>query len=88
MQIFQNIFNDRTLWTFAQNANGIPVFDVLFGRYLIPPSQWVEAAPESPELLALCIKRVRGLNKGVSVKNAKFVWTEPHSRRILIEVSR
>lgn len=52
-------------------------------RYLIPPTQWVSAQPESRELLALCLKRIRGLNK-VRLIDAKFKWTEPHSRRIKI----
>lgn len=56
-------------------------------RYLNPPSQWVSVDPESPELLSMCIKRVRGLSKGLTVRGAKFIWTEPHSRRINIEVT-
>ncbi|CAH8834904.1 unnamed protein product [Trichobilharzia szidati] len=56
-------------------------------RYLSPPSNWICAEPESPELLALCIKRIRGLKKGLDVRSARFIWTEPHSRRISIEVT-
>ncbi|CAM0512214.1 unnamed protein product [Fasciola hepatica] len=35
----------------------------------------------------MCIKRIKGLNKGVSVKSAKFIWTEPHSRRLNVEIT-
>ncbi|CAH8439456.1 ribosome-binding protein [Schistosoma haematobium] len=56
-------------------------------RYLNPPSNWVSAEPESPELLSLCIKKIRGLKKGLEVRNARFMWTEPHSRRISIEIT-
>ncbi|CAH8481934.1 unnamed protein product [Schistosoma bovis] len=56
-------------------------------RYLNPPSNWVSAEPESPELLSLCIKKIRGLKKGLEVRNARFIWTEPHSRRISIEIT-
>ncbi|CAH8434939.1 unnamed protein product [Heterobilharzia americana] len=56
-------------------------------RYLSPPSNWICAEPESPELLALCIKRIRGLKKGLDVRSARFIWTEPHSRKISIEVT-
>ncbi|CAL8070388.1 unnamed protein product [Calicophoron daubneyi] len=56
-------------------------------RYLNPPSQWIPAALESPELLSLCLKRVKGLNKGLKFRSAKFIWTEPHSKRIKIEVT-
>lgn len=52
-------------------------------RYLMPPTQWVSAQPESRELLALCLKKIRGLNK-VRLIDAKFRWTEPHSRRVKV----
>jgi nonsense-mediated mRNA decay protein 3 len=32
-------------------------------RYLQPPNAWIQAQPESRELLALCLKKLRGLNK-------------------------
>jgi nonsense-mediated mRNA decay protein 3 len=50
-------------------------------RYLQPPNQWITAALESRELLALCLKKVKGLNK-VRLVDASFIWTEPHSKRI------
>lgn len=52
-------------------------------RYLMPPAQWVSAQLESRELLALCLKKIRGLSK-VRLIDAKFRWTEPHSRRVRI----
>ena len=55
-------------------------------RWLSPPSQWVTAAPESRELLALCLRRLRGLSK-VRIIDASFLWTEPHSRRIKVKVT-
>lgn len=33
-------------------------------RWLQPPNSWVVANPESKELLAVCLRRLRGLNKG------------------------
>ncbi|CBK20758.2 uncharacterized protein [Blastocystis hominis] len=53
-------------------------------RYLRPP--WTAAPPESKELLALCLKKIRGL-KQVKLVDAEFVWTEPHSRRIKVNVT-
>jgi nonsense-mediated mRNA decay protein 3 len=44
------------------------------------------AAPESRELLALCLKKLKGLNK-VRIIDASFVWTEPHSRRIKVKIT-
>ncbi|VDN12566.1 unnamed protein product [Dibothriocephalus latus] len=55
-------------------------------RFLNPPAQWIYAAWESPELLSLCLKRVKGLGSGTRLKEASFVFTEPHSRRLIIQV--
>ncbi|KAK7204656.1 NMD3 family-domain-containing protein [Myxozyma melibiosi] len=55
-------------------------------RFLRPPSQWVAAALESRELLALCLKRLKGLQK-VRLIDASFIWTEPHSRRIKVKLT-
>lgn len=55
-------------------------------RWLSPPSQWLVATPESRELLALCLRKLRGLNK-VRVIDASFIWTEPHSRRIKVKIT-
>ncbi|KAK3985993.1 putative nonsense-mediated mRNA decay protein 3 [Cladorrhinum sp. PSN332] len=55
-------------------------------RWLMPPASWVTAAPESRELLSLCLKRLRNLSK-VRIIDARFVWTEPHSRRIKVKIT-
>ncbi|KHN98095.1 nonsense-mediated mRNA decay protein 3 [Metarhizium album ARSEF 1941] len=55
-------------------------------RWLHPPASWVVAMPESRELLALCLKKLRGLHKA-RVVDASFVWTEPHSRRIKVKLT-
>lgn len=54
-------------------------------RWLLPPAAWQVAAPESRELLALCLKKLR-LQKA-RVIDASFVWTEPHSRRIKVKIT-
>ena len=54
-------------------------------RWLQPPSQWVSAALESRELLALCLKKLTGLQK-IRIIDASFIWTEPHSRRIKVKI--
>jgi nonsense-mediated mRNA decay protein 3 len=54
-------------------------------RYNIPPSHWVTAELESPQLLAILLKRVKGLSK-VRLVDASFVWTEPHSKRIKVKL--
>jgi len=55
-------------------------------RWLSPPSSWVTAPLESRELLALCLRKLRGLNK-VRIIDASFLWTEPHSRRIKVKIT-
>lgn len=54
------------------------------GRYLRPP--WMHLELESPELLQLCLKKIKGLNK-VKMIDANFVYTEPHSRRLKVKVT-
>lgn len=54
-------------------------------RWLNPPNQWVAANTESKELLALCLKRLRGLQR-VRLVDANFIWTEPHSKRIKLNI--
>lgn len=55
-------------------------------RYLQPPSTWILCALESRELLALCLKKLKGLNK-VRLVDASFIWTESHSKRIKVNVT-
>lgn len=55
-------------------------------RWLQPPDTWVSAATESKELLALCLRKLRGLSK-VRIIDAGFIWTEPHSRRIRVKLT-
>lgn len=54
-------------------------------RYLQPPKNWVAAELESKELLTICLKKLKGLNK-VKLIDAGFRWTEPHSRRIHVRL--
>ncbi|KAF5369036.1 hypothetical protein D9758_002961 [Tetrapyrgos nigripes] len=38
------------------------------------------------ELLAICIKKLKGLNK-VRLTEAHFIWTEPHSKRLRVSLT-
>jgi nonsense-mediated mRNA decay protein 3 len=55
-------------------------------RYLSPPNIWVVAELESRELLALLLKKLKGLAK-VRLIDAGFIWTEPHSKRIKVKLT-
>lgn len=55
-------------------------------RYMQPPNNWMIAPLESRELMAICLKKLRGLNQ-VRLVDANFIWTEPHSRRIKVKLT-
>ena len=52
-------------------------------------SRWLRCDPESAELLTLCLKKIKNLGnpKGARLVDAKFVWTEEHSRRIIVRLT-
>lgn len=56
--------------------------------YHEPPRHWTRAAPESPELMQLLLRRVqRPLPRlGISLSAAEFVFTEPHSKRLRLRL--
>ena len=53
-------------------------------RYMRPP--WVACARDSKELLAILLKKIKGLNKA-KIINAGFIYTEEHSKRIKVKVT-
>lgn len=55
-------------------------------RYLQPPFEWISCALESKELLGLCLRKLKALNK-VKLVDAGFIWTEPHSKRIKVTLN-
>lgn len=66
------------------SKQGILQFCNKCDRYLQPPNNWIKAALESRQLLSLCLKRIKGLNK-VKLVDAGFIWTEPHSKRVKVK---
>ena len=55
-------------------------------RYLQPPKYWVQCELESKELMTLCLKKIKGVNK-MHLIDATWIWTEPHSRRLKIKLT-
>ncbi|KAK2962681.1 putative 60S ribosomal export protein NMD3 [Blattamonas nauphoetae] len=55
-------------------------------RFLQPPKSWITCQLESRELLTICLKALKGLNK-VRLIDARFIWTEPHSRRVIVRLT-
>ena len=60
-------------------------------RFQQTPKHFIDAEPESPELLALCLKQIPALQSSVSPKlhlvDAGFIWTEPHSMRYKVRLT-
>lgn len=55
-------------------------------RYERRDGSWAAAEIESKELLAILLKKPRGL-ASVRLADATFVWTEPHSKRLKVRVT-
>lgn len=55
-------------------------------RYLSPPTMWTQCDLESRELLAICLRKLKGLAK-VRLIDAGFIWTEPHSKRLRVKLT-
>ncbi|GAA5939380.1 hypothetical protein JCM3775_001691 [Rhodotorula graminis] len=55
-------------------------------RWLSPPATWTRAELESRELLAVCLRKLKGLAK-VRLIDAGFIWTEPHSKRLRVKLT-
>lgn len=53
-------------------------------RFYGPP--WLLCQRESKELLSLCLKKVKGINK-LKLLDAAFVYTEPHSKRTKLRLT-
>mmetsp|Transcript_8570 Transcript_8570/g.28084 ORF Transcript_8570/g.28084 Transcript_8570/m.28084 type:complete len:543 (+) Transcript_8570:10-1638(+) len=56
------------------------------GVYLAGNEQWLRCDVESKELMALCLKKIRGLKK-VTTVDCAWVWTEPNSMRLKLKLT-
>ncbi|CAJ1350962.1 unnamed protein product, partial [Effrenium voratum] len=56
------------------------------GRWLRPGGGWAVADMESRELLAICLKSIKGIGKHLQLVNASFIWTEPHSKELKVKL--
>ncbi|KAG6498996.1 60S ribosomal export protein NMD3-like [Zingiber officinale] len=55
--------------------------------YLQPPRTWIRGLePESKELLAFCLRRLRLPQRRIRLVHAEFIWTEPHSKRLRLRL--
>ncbi|XP_057447220.1 uncharacterized protein LOC130739023 [Lotus japonicus] len=56
--------------------------------YLQPPRTWIKLQLESKELLTFCLKKLQKNMSSSKVRmvHAEFIWTEPHSKRIKVNV--
>lgn len=61
-------------WMFIAKTS----FHCQFHRYLVPPTTWVSAQLESRELLSICLKKLKGLDKVgpyASLWLALMIWS-------------
>jgi nonsense-mediated mRNA decay protein 3 len=57
-------------------------------RYQKTPTFYEACDPESPELLAICLKHIPALRSNTyKVKEASWIWTEPHSMRFKVKLT-
>ena len=70
--------------TLGITKQGVINFCRMCRRYNKPP--WIYCERESKEMLALCLKKIIGLNK-VKLIDSTFLYTEPHSRRIKLRLT-
>ena len=57
------------------------------GRYHIQGDKWKHMGDESPQLLAHLLKKLNLDKLKIKLLDALFVWTEPHSKRLKINVN-
>lgn len=50
------------------------------------PGTWQLCTLESRELLSLCIKKLKNINK-IHLVDAVFLYTEPHSKRLKVKLT-
>jgi nonsense-mediated mRNA decay protein 3 len=55
-------------------------------QWMFAGGEWMGAELESRELMAMCLKSIRGL-KSVRLVDASWVWTEPHSMRLKVKIT-
>lgn len=70
-------------------TEGITKFNILnycknCDRYSKPPL--IRCELESSEMMALCLSKIKGLNK-VKLVDSSFIWTEPHSKIIKLKLT-
>jgi nonsense-mediated mRNA decay protein 3 len=57
-------------------------------RWQRSDGSWQKAELESRELLAVCLKRVKGLDQsGCKLTDAGFIWTEPNCKRLKVKLT-
>eukprot|EP00456_Euglypha_rotunda_P079185 TRINITY_DN7599_c0_g1_i15.p1 TRINITY_DN7599_c0_g1~~TRINITY_DN7599_c0_g1_i15.p1 ORF type:complete len:578 (-),score=70.43 TRINITY_DN7599_c0_g1_i15:27-1760(-) len=71
-------------------TEGIPKMLQIFwcrGCNRYQAAKWIAAALDSQELLAILMKKIKGLTKVTKLVEAGFVYTEPHSRRLKVKLT-
>ena len=55
-----------------------------WGRWDGPP--WMDLERESNQMLTMLLKKIKGIDKNTKIIHSNFIYTEPHSRRMIIKI--
>lgn len=55
-------------------------------RWHVRQDKWMHFEMESTQLLAMLLRKISGILTSCTILDASWIWTEPHSRRIKINV--
>ncbi|KAL8448136.1 hypothetical protein Emed_003949 [Eimeria media] len=57
------------------------------GRFKDAQGKWLPCEIESRELLALCLKKIRGLKSLAKIVDCRWVFTEAHSNKLILRIT-
>ncbi|KAL8271196.1 hypothetical protein Esti_004857 [Eimeria stiedai] len=57
------------------------------GRFRDAQGKWLPCLMESRELLALCLKKIRGLKSLSKIVDCRWVFTEAHSNKLIVRIT-
>ncbi|KAL8448084.1 hypothetical protein Emag_004078 [Eimeria magna] len=57
------------------------------GRFKDAQGKWLPCEIESRELLALCLKKIRGLKSLSKIVDCRWVFTEAHSNKLILRIT-
>lgn len=77
------------MWKMVRKSYSITTGELTLFKRKGATKSWLKLELESQELLALCLKKVKnlGTSKGARLIDAKFLYREEHSKRLLVKMT-